>query len=359
VTVACGWGEGKERVHLEREDFRRRVLRLLPSLYAKVGVWAALQLVEGGGKGAVEGEVEGEGGLEGGAEARTRPETMSALSMEELSFLLSSHDLKRLHSYSQSLTDPTVVADLLPVLVQLFFQNRLPSLPASPSPSAPASLPPLYAAVLLGLGLQGKGGGEVSTEVGLPTHQVQAVFNKAVRRLAACLRAMEEEEVEGEMAAARAEAWKKGAREGGREGGREGELVSLPIRLQAEMEDGAKEVQRREQARGKEGGKAEGVLKALGLMEYAVKGTEEEWEKTLREEAGVLEKRGVVQMKSQRIRPVKSVLDGIREEGGGEERGRKGRGGRGGGRGGGREGGRGGSISSAGFGILARGERRR
>lgn len=174
--------------------------------------------------------------------------------------------------------------------------------------------------------MQRKGLGALSLELGLPSHQVQAMFNKAVRRLSACLRGIEEEEVEEEMAAATAAATaaagigqgRKGEEE---EGGRK--MESLPMRLEEEMEMGAKEAKSREREGRREVRRAEGLLKSLDLMQYAVKGSTEEWEEVLKEGKGALQTHGMVQLKSLK-KTGPSVLDQLEEEeAGGEEGGGK------------------------------------
>jgi N-acetyltransferase 10 len=67
-----------------------------------------------------------------------------SISAQELSYLLTPHDLKRLELYARNMVDYHLIADLLPVLARLYFLGRLPQVNTSY----------LQAAILLGLGLQ-------------------------------------------------------------------------------------------------------------------------------------------------------------------------------------------------------------
>jgi N-acetyltransferase 10 len=45
---------------------------------------------------------------------------------QELSYLLTPHDLKRLELYARNMVDYHLIADLLPTLSRLYFLGRLP-----------------------------------------------------------------------------------------------------------------------------------------------------------------------------------------------------------------------------------------
>lgn len=212
------------------------------------------------------------------------------MSADELGFLFSDHDLKRLEMYSRSLVDHHLVSDLLPIVGTLFFQRRLPSV---------GPLPWLHAAILLGLGLQYKPVEALVNELQMPSHQILALFNKAVRRLTGAIRAVQEQSVEAEMAS-NATDKRNAAMLGG--------MSSLPLRLEEEMETSAKESLQRLK------GQQEELLQSLDVMQYAVKGSLEEWEEVLRDSKSL--KKGAVQIKSvrQATGPTKPLWEREQEE---------------------------------------------
>jgi N-acetyltransferase 10 len=114
------------------------------------------------------------------------------------------HDLKRLDAYARNLVDYHMVADLLPTLAHLFLQDRMP---------ATMSLSPLQRALLIGMGLQGKTVDSMSSEFGMPSTQLLAMFNKSVRKFAKVLREVLESEAGREMD--KSEAMKSALKVGG------------------------------------------------------------------------------------------------------------------------------------------------
>jgi N-acetyltransferase 10 len=82
-------------------------------------------------------------------------------------------DLKRLSHYAKNLADHHLVSDLLPKIAGLYFNGQMGS---------NVSLDLTQAAILLGVGLQGKGVDETANELGLPVSQGYALLNKAIRR---------------------------------------------------------------------------------------------------------------------------------------------------------------------------------
>ena len=101
---------------------------------------------------------------------------------------ITAFDLRRLEKYSQSLVDHHLVADLIPPLARAYFGGKIP---------APMSY--AQTAIVLTIGLQHKEMDDAAHELGLPTPQVMALFNKAVRKMHAALRAGKTREVEAGM----------------------------------------------------------------------------------------------------------------------------------------------------------------
>ena len=70
-----------------------------------------------------------------------------ALTSQELSFLFTPFDLRRLESYAQNLLDYHIILDLLPTVAMLYFEKRL---------GEGVRLSAIQSSLLLGMGLQRK-----------------------------------------------------------------------------------------------------------------------------------------------------------------------------------------------------------
>jgi len=114
----------------------------------------------------------------------------SPITLDELQHFLTSYDLRRLESYSNHLVDYHMILDLLPRVAQLFFSHRF-------GPSIKLSY--TQAAILLALGLQHKPVLEVERELGLPSQQILAQFNKSIRKIAQRMKEVEVEAVKKEV----------------------------------------------------------------------------------------------------------------------------------------------------------------
>lgn len=115
-----------------------------------------------------------------------------ALTSEELSFLLTPFDLKRLESYAQNSLDYHVILDLLPTVALFYFEKRLGN---------EVRLSVIQSSILLGMGLQRKSVEEVEVrghmifpshplkrsrsqaELRLPVSQALALFAKLIRKV--------------------------------------------------------------------------------------------------------------------------------------------------------------------------------
>ncbi|PNW85567.1 hypothetical protein CHLRE_03g192850v5 [Chlamydomonas reinhardtii] len=94
---------------------------------------------------------------------------------------LDPYDLKRLQAYCSSLVDYHLVLDLVPPLAAAYLRGRVP-----------VSLSYGQAAIMLVLGLQLREVSALEESLGLPSNQVLALFNKAMRKIYGCLRASKE-----------------------------------------------------------------------------------------------------------------------------------------------------------------------
>lgn len=112
------------------------------------------------------------------------------LTLSELNYLLTPHDLKRVDLYGRNLCDHYLIADLLPALARLYFTGRM---------GLDFNLSSLQAAIICGLGLQNKTIDELAFELNLPSNQILAIFNKTIRKISLALNAIAEMSVEAEL----------------------------------------------------------------------------------------------------------------------------------------------------------------
>ena len=95
-------------------------------------------------------------------------------------------DLKRLDSYASGRIDHHVITDLIPSLATAYFSQEL---------GPEIQLSSVQQAVLLGMGLQKKDIGDLSTELNLPTNQSLAMFSKTMRKISAYFRKILSEDI--------------------------------------------------------------------------------------------------------------------------------------------------------------------
>ncbi|KAI9509481.1 GNAT acetyltransferase 2-domain-containing protein [Russula earlei] len=139
------------------KDFRRRFLTLLSFKFRGFNSITGLSVLEA---------------TEVGVKYLTS-DRMPVLTSQELSFLLTPFDLKRLNSYAQNSLDYHVILDLLPTVAMLYFEKRL----------GETRLSAIQSSLLLGMGLQRKSVEEVEAELQLPVSQALALFMKLIRKI--------------------------------------------------------------------------------------------------------------------------------------------------------------------------------
>ncbi|KAH9889948.1 DUF699-domain-containing protein [Cubamyces lactineus] len=140
------------------KDFRRRFLSLLSFKFREFGSVTALSVLEAANAGV----------------KKLDEDPSRGIGSQELSFLLSPFDLKRLDSYANNQLDYHVIMDLLPTVAQLYFEKRL---------GPEVHLSAVQSSILLALGLQRKTIEEIETELSLPVSQALALFVKVVKKI--------------------------------------------------------------------------------------------------------------------------------------------------------------------------------
>jgi N-acetyltransferase 10 len=154
-------------------DFRRRFVHLLGYEFRSLPPGLALAILEPRGDAA---------GSRGGKKK----------TVAQLKEIFSPYDLRRLESYARQLIDYHVVVDMLPVIAKQYMLGGF-------GDKSDISLSPAQAAILMSLGLQHKTVSALEKELGLPSNQILALFNKVIRKFSALLRNLEEADLAAQI----------------------------------------------------------------------------------------------------------------------------------------------------------------
>jgi N-acetyltransferase 10 len=147
------------------------------------------------------------------------------------------------------------------MLARLYFTGRL---------GRDFKLSSLQAALLCGIGLQSRDVDSLTSELNLPSNQVLAMFNKAVRKMSLALNSVLEDE-------------EKAALLGGKDR-LKAEMAADRMRNVAEKtldEDASEAAQVAMSKLNKDSSLPPEIVRDDDIMQYAVKGSEEQWSKAL------------------------------------------------------------------------------
>lgn len=251
-------------------DARRRFVSLLSYEFATFPGALSLSLLSDEVNGSkVQAKDVGEDG-----EPRTLQRSATGeIKPEELNMVITPYDVKRLKSYAKNLVDYHMIVDLIPSLGRLYFLQRFPNM----------TLSYLQRAILVSIGLQHQSVDVIQKELGVPSNQLLALFNKAIRKFLAQVESV----MEKQIAAEQQEQDKKTAKLAG---------VSQDMRpteqsLADEMRDGASEAKKLLQ---------KDMLENLNLMKYAVRGEDADWDEALTASKVSAEGNVVVQVKNKK-----------------------------------------------------------
>ena len=275
-------------------DTKRRILSLLSGPFRHVNVRLAMAVLEN--LDSVPASAESSSLLQN----RTGSST-AKVDVDELSCFLTPHDMKRLELYGRNLCDHHLVSDLIPSIARLYFTSRF---------GYDFTLSSVQAALLCGIGVQNRQVDTLTSELGLPLNQVLAMFNKAVRKISIALNSIVEENEKKNML--------------GGEKRRKVEAAAAKMRDVAPqtLEDDAAEAATaamRSLTSASEDGQVPSRRLANGdndVMQYAIKGSEQEWSAAL-QDRDVLENESgaVVSIKSVRATKRKLEEKDIEQEG--------------------------------------------
>ncbi|OWZ06402.1 N-acetyltransferase 10 [Phytophthora megakarya] len=195
------------------------------------------------------------------------------ISSAELAMILTPYDAKRLKSYAKNMVDYHMIVDLIPSLARLYFLQRLPQM----------TLSYLQRAILVSLGLQHQSVDVIQQELNVPSNQLLALFNKAVRKFLNQIEQLMEKQLEEETTNSKKLAQVAAQSQA---------MNPTKTTLDEEMREGAQEEKAKQQQQ---------LLDSLNLMKYAVRGDDADWDAALNQS----ESGGIVQVKSKKQNKVK------------------------------------------------------
>lgn len=239
------------------KDFHKRFLNLLSYEFGKFPAVQALDILQSTGK-------------VGG----------KPLDRTALNEVLSPFDLKRLDSYANNLLDYHVILDMLPMIAQIYFSEKLNDV----------SLSSVQAAILLAIGLQHKSMDDISRELRLPASQSMAMFSKVIRKFSSAFRSVLSKDLASSMPQLEDEVVKE----------MNGELndnfvaSATESAMVQDLEEAGSEVVSELRLKQRE------LINALNLEKYAINDNVAEWDDDAAKKAA--SKLGVASMKSKQAK---------------------------------------------------------
>jgi N-acetyltransferase 10 len=233
-------------------DTKRRFIALLGGSFRDMGVRLAISALE---------RMAEDSSSNNSSVAARSGSASGKIEADELGYNLTPHDLKRLELYGRNLCDHHLVTDLLPSVARLYFTGRFGN---------DFKLSSVQAAILCGIGVQSRDVDSVTKELGLPSNQVLAMFNKAVRKISIALNTIVEEKEKESLLGGEKRQKAQQAAENMRH-------VALKT-LDEDAADAAKDVMA---TFNKEKPLPAEIAKDDTLMEYAIKGSDDQWSKAL------------------------------------------------------------------------------
>lgn len=186
--------------------------------------------------------------------------------LSSLDGILSSHDMKRLETYTNNLADFHLILDIVPKLAHQYFQERLP-----------VSLSSTQAAILLTMGLKSENVTYLEREMKLERQQILSQFIKVMKKLYKYLHGIESKKMEETLPPLR-----------------EIKLTPHSISVDEDLNAGAKEAEEKMK------GGAEGSLNLELLQKYAIADNEVDFEDALQNGGGKISASGLISVKSKR-----------------------------------------------------------
>nr|XP_042901020.1 RNA cytidine acetyltransferase isoform X2 [Parasteatoda tepidariorum] len=164
------------------------------------------------------------------------------ISKEELDLYLKPYHMKSLEKYCLRLQELNTVIHIIPTIAKLYFKNVLKNV----------HLPVAQEAILLSYGLQNKSLDAISKDLELQNIQVVGLLNRTLKKVSSYISGIIEKSVESTLIST------------------DVEMKPLKMDLDEELEEAAIQVQKQQEK-----------LLALDVSQYAIKGSEDEWQKAL------------------------------------------------------------------------------
>jgi N-acetyltransferase 10 len=210
-------------------DFRRRILKLFGKSFNKFTTGLALSLLDN----------------------RNVKVSDTPLNQSVIDAHFLPHDVQRLEAYIKNQVEYRLVLDLILDLGLLYFQSKMGGV----------NIDNLQKAILLGFGLQNKTLDQLADEFNMPASQVLAKFYDCMKKLTTHILSTMERNIESAMVdEAQLDTGKS--------------FVALPTTMTDELEVAAKKLEKLQKKELKK-------LKKENLEQYAIKGTEADWQKAL------------------------------------------------------------------------------
>ncbi|KAG8191247.1 hypothetical protein JTE90_003260 [Oedothorax gibbosus] len=164
----------------------------------------------------------------------------------DIDLLIRPHQMKSLEKYCQNLQDFHSIMQFIPTLASLYFKNYLKEI----------ELSRVQEAILLSYGLQYKTADEISKDLGLPNMQVHGLLNRTLKKITKYLTEVIEKSVAKSMETP--------------------DVIMKPIDqdLNEELEEAAQKIKQQQELDALK-------LRDLDISQYAIKGSEDEWQKAL------------------------------------------------------------------------------
>jgi len=214
-------------------DFRRRLLNLLGYQLRSLCPKLALSLLHN--------------------KSTKLPTTV--ISSDHLSVHITPYDISRLELYSNNMADYHLVTDLLPPLARLVFTQQLGDL----------HLSAVQQSLLAGLGLQYKTVDQLAVELDIPASQLLGLFNRCIRKLVTAVKEVQEAGIKQQMKVS--------------DGDRALVVNGVPLPgLGDELQQAADELVEKEK---KSKQKNKEIFLNQDLSQYAIKGSDSEWNKAI------------------------------------------------------------------------------
>jgi len=213
------------------------------------------------------------------------------------------HDMKRLELYGRNLCDHHLITDLLPTVARLYFIGRF---------GKGFKLSSVQSAILCGIGVQNRVVDSLTKELGLPSNQVLAMFNKAIRKISIALYNIIEDKEKENLLSGDDRMKARKAVEGMRD--------VAPKTLEEDAAEAATDAIKQLNDNN-ENSLNSTIANDRSLMQYTIKGSDKQWDKLL--DGKVVNETGMVSVASVREKRKSVDVEDMEKEDAIERKGQK------------------------------------